>query len=395
MLRPNLGLIYDFGDYRIGLLASKVKFPNGEINSNQIGLSIDIPFTALFSNRLEIAPYDSTIKALYADHEGEFKGHLDFAKEEMLLSYQTYLLQNNSYDATGKALSESMNLMGVEMRHYFINHFYFSLQTAGETGGNRDGYAEIFFGAGYQYPIERLKPLSLTANFTAGSGGGGGLDTGGGALAKIIGGIEYQTGPFKGQLESGLIKSANGNMNALILGLKAGFQMDTLIYKYLAPTLPTDEKVKITGWRVRASHETYVNPKRKSSSNEENVALIGLKGDRILSDSYYITGQAFSAYNGHAGGYSSGLFGPGLESAPIYGRNIQLVAELLVGAGGGGGLSVGGGAIVQPMIGLRYRLMNLIAADMMAGRIKSFGGELDSTVVDFSLVYHFARLERE
>lgn len=395
MLRPHIGLIYDLVSFRLGLFGSKVTFPNGEIHSDQIGISIDIPFMALFSNGMNSTPSNVNISHLFSQSPEELKMHVGFATEEILLSYQTYLLQNNSSVTMGNTPSESMNLMGAEFRHYFINQSYFSLQTAGETGGTWDGYAEIFFGGGYQYKIESLNRLSLTGSFSAGSGGGGGLNSGGGALGKILGGIEYQSGTFKSQLETGYIKSANGNLSASIVGVQVGFVMEPAIYQETPLRHFFDEQTKMTGWNIRASHQIYFRPQRKIQNIQNNIELIGLKADRILSKSLYLTGQALSAYNGHAGGYSAGLFGMGWESPKFYDTQGRLKTEILFGAGGGGGLPVGGGAIIQPMIGLKYDMSNAFSTEIMAGQIKSFAGELSSTVFDLSLVYHFATLERQ
>jgi hypothetical protein len=44
MLRPHIGIAYDWKKLRTGLHYSYIDFPDGEIRSHQIGLSIDIPW---------------------------------------------------------------------------------------------------------------------------------------------------------------------------------------------------------------------------------------------------------------------------------------------------------------------------------------------------------------
>ena len=46
MIRPHIGLKYDFKRSALGLNYSFVDFPNGEISSDAIALSFDIPFTS-------------------------------------------------------------------------------------------------------------------------------------------------------------------------------------------------------------------------------------------------------------------------------------------------------------------------------------------------------------
>ena len=50
MIRPHIGLKYDFGSSSLGLNYSYVDFPNGDISSDAIALSLDIPFTSPILN---------------------------------------------------------------------------------------------------------------------------------------------------------------------------------------------------------------------------------------------------------------------------------------------------------------------------------------------------------
>jgi hypothetical protein len=45
------------------------------------------------------------------------------------------------------------------------------------------------------------------------------------------------------------------------------------------------------------------------------------------------------------------------------------------------------------MIGFNHRFTQNFSAEVMGGRVKSISGDLNSTIIDFSLVYHFAGLE--
>ena len=60
------------------------------------------------------------------------------------------------------------------------------------------------------------------------------------------------------------------------------------------------------------------------------------------------TGQGLSAYGGGAGGYSEGALGvvflARVEELPTYG-------EMLIGAGGGGGVDSGSALMYKPSVG--------------------------------------------
>ena len=46
MIRPHIGLKYDFGWNELGINYTYVDFPNGDISSDAISLSLDIPFSS-------------------------------------------------------------------------------------------------------------------------------------------------------------------------------------------------------------------------------------------------------------------------------------------------------------------------------------------------------------
>jgi hypothetical protein len=67
---------------------------------------------------------------------------------------------------------------------------------------------------------------------------------------------------------------------------------------------------------------------------------------RELTPSLYGVAQAGSAAIGHAGAYSFGLFGLGLQTTQNF-ASTRFGIEALIGAAGGGGVAVGGGAVLQ------------------------------------------------
>ena len=61
MLRPHAGIAYDFDYFQLGLDLSKVRFPDGAINSTQVALNLTIPtsvtYDANFNPRLNHVTY--------------------------------------------------------------------------------------------------------------------------------------------------------------------------------------------------------------------------------------------------------------------------------------------------------------------------------------------------
>ena len=74
-------------------------------------------------------------------------------------------------------------------------------------------------------------------------------------------------------------------------------------------------------------------------------------------------------------------------------RRLSLNVELAAGAAGGGGVDIVGGAVIQPQLGLTWKLNDQFSARLEAGRVKALDGKLDSNVVGVGLMIEFSRPE--
>ncbi|TSA22873.1 MAG: hypothetical protein D4R70_01045 [Betaproteobacteria bacterium] len=148
--------------------------------------------------------------------------------------------------------------------------------------------------------------------------------------------------------------------------------------------------MRLQPWDIVASHQSYRQAQRKSGARRD-VDLVGIKLARPLNERWYLTGQAYGAYDGEAGGYATGLWGAGL-GWPLTQRS-RIHAELLVGAGGGGGVASGGGALWQAQVGASYQLTRSGLIQLEWGRVRAPSGELNADLVNLNWVYRFARPE--
>ncbi len=72
---------------------------------------------------------------------------------------------------------------------------------------------------------------------------------------------------------------------------------------------------------------------------------------------FFLSYQAASAYGGkNTGGLATGMIGAGVQTSPFLYNRLQGFAGLLVGAGGGGGLALAGGSLIEPVLGVHYAL---------------------------------------
>ena len=121
---------------------------------------------------------------------------------------------------------------------------------------------------------------------------------------------------------------------------------------WLSTSLEPDPDERATGATVRnewVGAWLHYQDAARVNGGSGSLDLIGLKLNRYLSPNFYVSGQAYSAFAGGAGGFSVGLVGAGLATQAA--EQLRVGAELLVGAAGGGGVQTAGGAVLQGQLG--------------------------------------------
>jgi hypothetical protein len=316
---------------------------------------------------------------------------LKLRETEWLATAGEYRPTEKAKTTAGAAMTSSLKRVGFEYRRHLDAHRYFLVETAGAMGGQSDGYAELLAGAGYRVPLLNQR-LHVTASLAAGGAGGGQIDTGGGLVAKARVGLDYDLTPsLKLGLEGGRIESA-GSFSADFYGLSLGYRMGEIAAGEGAHDWQGINDVRLAKWRLVGVQHTTLGAARKNG-NDQDLSLVGLKIEKFLNESFYLSGKAYGAYAGNAGGYAVGLIGGGWETQLREDGRLRFNAEFSAGAAGGGGVDVGGGAIIQPQVGLIWRITKQVAARLEAGRVKALNGKLDSNEIGVGLMYEFSRPE--
>ena len=211
-------------------------------------------------------------------------------------------------------------------------------------------------------------------------------------VAKAIVGVDYDlTSSLKLELEGGRIQSTD-SFSANFYGLNIGYLLGEISTGRRGQAWQDGAETRLAKWRLAGGLYTNMDAARKNGSSSD-LSLVGLKIEKFLTESVYLTGQAQGAFTGDAGGYAVGLIGAGWEIPLRKDRRLSLNVELAAGAAGGGGVDVAGGAVIQPQLGLTWRLNDQFSACLEAGRIKALDGELDSNVVGVGLMIEFSRPE--
>lgn len=199
MVREKAGIDYNASGYKMGAGISHVYFPNGEITSVQPYISLQIPFTTLYTSGWtagELSP-ETFSQSLY-DRDASFA-----------LSYKHYrggsLFDKDIQPGIG------ISTIGVDWRHNVSGGYYYSLSTHGAYEGEADGYAEVMGGAGSRWRLCQNTTLGLA--MAIGSGGGGNVATGGGLLGAVTLNLEQKLtrqlflslqGGYTGAMDGGL-----------------------------------------------------------------------------------------------------------------------------------------------------------------------------------------------
>ena len=68
---------------------------------------------------------------------------------------------------------------------------------------------------------------------------------------------------------------------------------------------------------------------------------------------------------------------------------MRFYGEMLIGAGGGGGVDSGSALLFKPSFGLEYNFNKDLSLQTGIGKVISKGGSLDANTFDASLVWRF------
>jgi len=374
MLRPHADLLWDFGPVMAGISASQVRFPNGSINSHQVGLVLtaNTDFAYVPGDRI--------------GEPAESRDRAGMGFERLQAVFGAYRPSHGSRRVSGPELTSTIGWVGMRAEHTFEPtstrvHYFWGVEAAGAASGGVAGYAEYLATLGVETAVWG-DALVLGARTALGMGGGGDIDTGGGLLVKAgaYGALRI-TRDFGFVLEGGAVSAPRGSLRAPYASASFIWMLEDIANP------PSPRANARTEWIGGAEH--YVA--RRTDGSQRGLQAVTLKGNRFITEYLYVSGQAHSAYAGGAGGYTSGLVGFGLQSS-LWGP-LRGGVEMLVGAAGGGGVSTQGGAIAQPSAYLGVDITPSWSLRVGAGRVKSLRGDpaagLDATVVDAALAFVF------
>ena len=379
MLRTHADLTRDLGGYRAGVSVSQVRFPNGQIRSNQIGLVWSTTTDFRYLARSQLGANGLTANSSIVGRTG-----MGFDRIQAVAGF--YSPRPGVTRISGPPLTAKIGLVGVRVERALTDNNYWGIEAAGAGGGGGGGgvagYAEYLATLGTERAVW-ADHLVLGARGAVGMGGGGDVSVGGGLLLKASAyGIVRLKHDMGLTLEGGYTRAPQGRFRALHATAALNLILDDP-YDSAAPGHTSRSEWVGGVSRYKAA---------RKDGTVRNLDAVTMKVNRFMLSNFYVTGQAHSAFAGGAGGYSVGLFGLGTQW-PVFART-RVGAELLAGAAGGGGVETRGGALVQPMAYVDVEVTPQLSLRLSGGKVKSLRGPFNSSVFDLSVAFPFGVTSR-
>lgn len=361
MLRPQLHFGINLGRARLGLGAAWVHVSGSAISSAAFGVTLSRP--------LDLALVSG------GDTGG---GHTRIS--QMRARYRPYI-PLNSTKRSGQPL-RMMHMIGAEMVFAESPKRETFIAAHGAVAGDAEGYADWQLGQRF---LLGQRALQAYGEVSFGVGGGGGVDSGGGLIAGLGGGLRWQPGRLGIDLGISAITSLNGNFKALSPALTLGLAFGGGSLQH--PRRRTEWQIA-TGLTRQFPNAGFRKP---GVRNTGAPLMIDLKIDLFLTKNTYFTGQAYTALAGGAGGYQIGLVGLGYRHA--LSPRWSVSAEALMGAGGGAGVDTRGGLLLAYGLDLDYALNARTFLTLGTGQVTALkGGGMAPLTVNIGLKFPFSTL---
>jgi hypothetical protein len=348
MLRTHAALEVPVGKINLGLGASWIKISGSDISTPAYGLYLSQPLDLRISTGRPDA-------ALPAESGTEIKAFKPI--------YSIYL-PRSSAKRSGKILGR-IQLLGGEFTFGSSAQSETFIQANGAVAGDAEGYADWFIGKRYFYRQGRLQPY---AEIGIGTAGGGDVDTDGGLMTMAGLGARYDFSPgIVLEAALGARSSLEGGFLALTPNIKASIPLAQL------PSAGRDERSVhwqlSTGLARQKPNPGYWKDHKNSSPSP---TMFETAIDFFIMEHLYLTGQAYTAILGDAGGYQVGLLGIGYQHD--FTESFSLSIEPLIGAGGGAGVDTNGGLLLAYRIDADFWLNNSAAISFGFGQMMTVKG---------------------
>ena len=319
MYRGYAGLSVKHKHGLVDLAYNHIDFPSGAITSNHFSLG----FTHILPYRIE-----------YSGHNSYYPTYFELVTGLWFLGPE---------DASRNSEPVQSAYAGVRVGQYLntIHTVGAELQLGAGALGNIDGYMNYSMGLRFNTPSQRLYFRTHL-----GSGGGGGVYTGGGLSTMVtagahFGGHQFSVGQWTALSDQASIPFVSYSRH-LDFNSSLGFHYGGMDYSYNDSREVALKVLVGVGQQRSPGIDRNGNPYNPMSGITMGLGIEAWSNENYSLDAY---GHTFWAASGGYGAYAEGLFSAAFMKN---GETFRYGVDLTSGIAGGGGIAVGSGLMIAP-----------------------------------------------
>jgi hypothetical protein len=276
---------------------------------------------------------------------------------------------------------EAMGMIGGNYLMEITPGLYFGPAAYGAITGKRGG----FFAAGgelaWKQPL--LSNLSLETGFYVGGGGGGTALVGGGLMLRPHVDLIWKFNRLSAGISASQVHFPNGHIKSNQVGVTLSID-DEFVYAVpgsLGTLLSTKRRGGVGFDRIAVAVGSYKPHKNVTdlagNTYAGSIGYAGFRMDQRLTPNLFWGIESGAAAKGSADGYAEILGVLGLEY-PLVSDAVTVGSRVALGMGGGGKLSVGGGALGKAGVFLKTQLSKNSYIALEGGMVHAPDGKFRS-----------------
>ncbi|MDP4766932.1 MAG: hypothetical protein NWR55_00580 [Schleiferiaceae bacterium] len=357
MYRGYAGLSIKHKHGLVDLAYNHIDFPSGAITSNHVSLG----FTHVLPYRIE-----------YFDHNSYYPTYFELVTGLWFLGPE---------DASRNSEPVQSAYAGVRVGQYLntIHTVGAELQLGAGALGNIDGYMNYSMGLRFNTPSQRL-----FFRTHLGSGGGGGVYTGGGISTMVsagaqFGGHQFSVGQWTALSDEASIPFVSYSRH-LDFNSSLGFHYGGMDYSYNDSREVALKVLVGAGQQRSPGIDRNGNPYNPMSGITMGLGIEAWSNNNYSCDVY---GHTFWAASGGYGAYAEGLFSAAFMKK---GETFRYGVDLTSGIAGGGGIEVGSGLMIGPGAQVECKIGPLSALKLNLRRKYFPGGTYQPVYIGVELI---------
>jgi len=290
---------------------------------------------------------------------------------------------------------ENMGLFSLAINQFFLNNFvYAGMSLYGATSGKRSGFVlpAIQFGA----KAPSFYNLSVRTEFTFGAGGGGRTRRGTGLMLRPAGQLVYDKFTIMPGVGYSLVRFPTSEINSQQIFFSLTRKQNLYYVKCCSARNSGVKKTdliknlpKRRGIRFSPAAKLYFSKgKRRKNKivHSKYSGGVGMDLDFFTDNNSFLGFSSYAPVVGGMAGYMEFLFGPGYSLKLNDAMRVE--GSLLFGHAGGGFTDTGGGATIEPRLGVDLRVLSNTSLKLGYGYLYPFKGDFRVATATVGIANH-------